>query len=220
MTLINHPEYNSSLILRSEVVSDRSVVHRPLDISPWIPLLRGYTASRNIHRRLLPRRPSRDWTLEQDCTLYFSHDPIASQPCVLILTPRLAEQETLPYYHPAVAHLAFRYVTTSSHNTPEAHHLLVEIVPRAPTQVDISSRIYRICLSLLETLDRYGWGAVNNYQKRVFHDVLVPRNAYQDLYLVLKERHKSLVDNWHESTDPSKHVFEVILVSPCYRMHL
>ena len=66
MTLINHPEYNSSLILRSEVVSDHSVIHQSLDASPWIPSIRGYTASRNIHRRLLPRRPGRDRTLEQD----------------------------------------------------------------------------------------------------------------------------------------------------------
>ncbi|KAF8519458.1 DUF1613-domain-containing protein [Gautieria morchelliformis] len=208
MTLINHPEYNSSLILRSEIVSDHNVIHEAVDISPWMPSLRGYMASRNIHRRLLPRRPERDGSLEQDCTFYLSHDGISPHPCVLILTPRLAEQEALPYYHPSVAHLAFRYATTCSPNSPECPHILVEIVPLNTIQIDLSSRIYRTCLALLETLDRYGWGAANSYQKRVLHDVLVPRDAYQDLYLILKERHKSLADNWHESTDPSKHVFE------------
>ena len=211
MTLIDHPEYNSSLILRSEVVSEYNMIHDSLNTSnPRIPSLRGHTASRNIRRLLLPRRPGRDGSLEQDCTFYLSNDAATPQPTVLVLTPRLAEQETLPYYHPAVTHLAFRYVDTAcSHSASEAHHILIEIVPLDTTRIDLSSRIYRTCLALLETLDRYGWGAANNYQKRVLHDVLVPRNAYQDLYLILKERHKSLAEDWHESTDPSKHVFEV-----------
>lgn len=187
-------------------------MHETLDtvISPWIPSLKGYTSSRNIHRLLLPRRPSRDGSLEQDCTFYLSHDSTASHPSVLVLTPRLAEQGTLPYYHPTVAHLAFRYATAWNRDALVANHLIIEIVPLNTTQIDVSSRIYRTCLALLETLDRYGWGAANNYQKRVTHDVLVPRDTYQDLYLVLKERHKSLADSWYESTDPSKHVFEVI----------
>jgi tRNASer (uridine44-2'-O)-methyltransferase len=207
MTLINHPEYNSSLILRSEVISDHNVIHESLDASSWIPSIKGYTASRNIHRLLLPRRPGRDGSLEQDCTFYHT---TSSLPSVLVLTPRLAERETLPYYHPAVANLAFRYATASNCSASETNHILIEIVPLNTASINLSSRIYRTCLALLETLDRYGWGAATNYQKRVSHDVLVPRNTYQDLYLVLKERHKSLADSWYESTDPCKHVFEVI----------
>lgn len=40
------------------------------------------------------------------------------------------------------------------------------------------------------------------------HDCIVPREAYQDLYLVMRERHKHLVETWQEVTDPLKHVFE------------
>ena len=46
-------------------------------------------------------------------------------------------------------------------------------------------------------------------KKRVIHDCLVPREIYQDLYLIMRERHKYLVDTWKEVTDPLKHVFEV-----------
>ena len=50
---------------------------------------------------------------------------------------------------------------------------------------------------------------MTNYKKRVIHDCLVPREAYQDLYLVMRERHKHLVEQWRETTDPLKHVYEV-----------
>ncbi|KAF8589158.1 DUF1613-domain-containing protein [Ramaria rubella] len=212
MTLINHPEYNSSLILRTEIISDQTAnVHDPLESSAsgtMIPSLRGYTATRNICRRLLPRRPNRDGPLEQDCTMFLSCDAAVSFPSTLILTPHPAKDGTLPYYHPAVEHLAFRYLSGDESTVGGVCHLAIEIIALESVQIDLSSRIYRTCLALLETLDRYGWGAANNYQKRVFHDVLVPRDEYQDLYLLLKERHKSLVDTWHESTDPLKHVFE------------
>jgi len=65
-------------------------------------------------------------------------------------------------------------------------------------------------LALLETLHRYGWGAMTHYQKRVKHDCVIPRETYQDLYLVMRERYKYLVSGWKESTDPLKHVFEVM----------
>jgi tRNASer (uridine44-2'-O)-methyltransferase len=50
---------------------------------------------------------------------------------------------------------------------------------------------------------------MTNYTKRVLHDCLVPRETYQDLYLIMRQRHKHLVDTWQEVTDPLKHVFEV-----------
>lgn len=211
MTLINHPEYNSTLILRTEIISDKDTLHDSLESPDCVPSLLNHTPIRNIHRRLLPRRPGRDGSLEQDCTLYASHSAPAPQPTVLVLTPRLSQTGSLPYYHPAVVHVAFRHISADNGYDSDSHHLIIEVVPLdKTTPIDLSSRIYRTCLSLLEALNRYGWGILNNYQKRVTHDVLVPRNTYQDLYILLKERHKSLVDHWHEATDPLKHVFEVI----------
>ena len=87
--------------------------------------------------------------------------------------------------------------------------LQIEVIPLPGTPTDPNSRLYRTCLALLETLHRYGWGAMTNYKKRVIHDCLVPRETYQDLYLIMRERHKYLVDTWKEVTDPLKHVFEV-----------
>ncbi|KAF8868589.1 DUF1613 domain-containing protein [Gymnopilus junonius] len=179
--LIHHPEYNSTLILRSETIQPR----------------------RCIRRRLLPRRPGRDPPLEQYCTLYGP----SNEPAILdtvVLTPIVEPGSSLPYYHPTVSHLVFRYVPGS---TPT---LVMEVDPLPGTPLDMNSRLYRTCLALLDAVHRYGWGAMSNYKKRVIHDCLVPREEYQDLYLIMRARHKHLVDTWQEVTDPLKHVFEDI----------
>ena len=124
-------------------------------------------------------------------------------PSLLVLTPIVNCDSSLPYYHPRVSHLAFRYISSGPAS------IRIEAIPLPDTPMDINSRLYRTCLALLETLHRYGWGVVTQYKKRVIHDRIVPREEYQDLYLILRERHKHLVNEWHEVTDPLKHVFEV-----------
>ncbi|KAJ6460744.1 DUF1613 domain-containing protein [Mycena vitilis] len=195
--LIHHPEYNSTLILRADIVADTTS-----DFLPLIPKLDGLVPLRNVHRRLLPRRPGRDEALEQHCTLY-GPDSVAD---TLVLTPVIPAGGSLPYYHPAVSHLAFRYIAT----TPATIRIEVVLLSVEGSPIDPGSRIYRTGLSLLDALHRYGWGALTNYQKRVHHDCIVPREPYQDLYLIMRERFKGLVDTWVESTDPLKHVFEDI----------
>lgn len=206
--LIHHPEYNSTLILRSEVIEESAEV-----FPDSAPLLQDLRPVRNVHRRLLPRRPTRDSGLEQHCTLYAPSHPSdpeeAFHPAatVLVLTPILPSDSSLPYYHPTVTHLAFRIIPPTSSRSAV---LRIEALPLPGTPLDPGARLYRTCLSLLETLHRYGWGALTHYKKRVAHDVLLPRETYQDLYLIMRERHRHLVDHWHEVTDPLKHVFEDI----------
>ena len=199
--LIHHPEYNSTLILRSETVSD-SVTNFPRDA----PRMEGFRPIRNIHRKLLPRRPGRDSGLEQHCTLYKSSASDNDMAIVLVLTPIIGAGVSLPYYHPAVHHLAFRFIPD------ETPLLRIEIVPLAGIPTDVNSRVYRTCRMLLDTLHRYGWGAVVEYKKRVHHDRVIFREEYQDLYLLMRERHKHLVNEWQEVTDPLKHVFEVSII--------
>ncbi|OSD03617.1 DUF1613-domain-containing protein [Trametes coccinea BRFM310] len=197
--LIHHPEYNSTLILRSETVSESTT-----EIPAEAPAVKGFRPVQNTHRRLLPRRPGRDAGLDQHCTLYATEPGDADRPVLLVLTPIVGPDAVLPYYHPAVRHLAFRYIPA------EVPLLRIEVVPLPSTPTDLNSRLYRTCLALLDTLHRYGWGAVTNYKKRVHHDCVIPRETYQDLYLVMRERHKHLVNEWQEVTDPLKHVFEDI----------
>ncbi|KAH9950460.1 hypothetical protein B0H21DRAFT_723447 [Amylocystis lapponica] len=197
--LIHHPEYNSTLILRSETLSETTS-----DFPSSVALFKNLCPLRNVHRKLLPRRPGRDAGLEQHCTLLGPSLEESPLPSTLVLTPIVDLGASLPYYHPAVSHLAFRYISA------ETPILRIEAVPLPSTPLDVNSRLYRTCLALLDTLHRYGWGALTNYKKRVAHDCIVPREPYQDLYLVMRERHKHLVDTWQEVTDPLKHVFEDI----------
>jgi tRNASer (uridine44-2'-O)-methyltransferase len=193
---VHHPEYNSTLILRSEIISEMDA-----NFPDEIPAFKAYTASRNFHRKLLARRPGRDPSLEQHCTFYVTDG--SQHISLLVLTPLTTPDSPLPYYHPAVSHLAFRYI-------PNAESMLqIDVVPLPNTPLDINSRLYRTCLALLETVNRYGWGAMTNYKKRMHHDTIIPREAYQDLYLTMRERHKHIIGKWQEETDPLKHVFEV-----------
>ena len=205
---MQHPEYNSTLILRSETISESEGTSCLRDN---IPDFKDFTPKWSIHRRLLPRRPGRDESIDQHCTLYAAE---GAPPSVLVLTPIVEPGEPFPYYHPQVSHLIFRYIDTPHRfrhlDTPQPA-LQIEAVPLPDTPLDrdMGSRFWRTCVSLLQSLHRYGWGALVQYKKRVIHDCLVTREAYQDLYLVMRERHKHLVDEWHEVTDPLKHVFEV-----------
>ena len=137
------------------------------------------------------------------------------EPSILVLTPLLDQTGSLPYYHPRVFHIAFHYLLSPASdphdgvNAISGATLSVEVVAFPDVPLDPNSRVYRTCLALLETLHRYGWGAMTNYKKRVHHDCIIPREEYQDLYLIMRERHKHLVGSWQESTDPLKHVFEV-----------
>ncbi|KAK2465111.1 hypothetical protein APHAL10511_002919 [Amanita phalloides] len=199
--LIQHPEYNSTLILRSDQLFF-SLSHFP----PAIPLFPQYHPVRYIRRRLLARRPSRDASIDQFCSFHASQG--CTDPSLVVLTPILDPGASLPYYHPAVHHLAFHYISS-----PQSPILRIDALPLDGTPTDPSSRLYRTCLALLETLHRYGRGAMTNYKKRVILDILVPREPYQDLYLIMRERHKHLIDTWQEVTDPLKHVFEDISIA-------
>lgn len=198
--LIQHPEYNSTLILRSEPLSDADDAFHV-----HTPQLHGYSAVRQIHRRIVPRRPGRDPPMEQLCTFYTEEKQgIDASPCVVILTPLLQDGKVLPYYHPDVLHLVFRYISTND-------HLRVEVLrPAGRDNAGIAPKLYRTCQHLLTAIHRFS----PSYTKNVFHDRLVPRDIYQDMYLLMRERHGvRCVQNWKEVTDPQKHVFEDIAIA-------
>ncbi|KZT35077.1 DUF1613-domain-containing protein [Sistotremastrum suecicum HHB10207 ss-3] len=218
MEIINHPEYNSTLILRSEILEDDEERHLDNE-SGSLGRIKGMKATRNIRRKLVARRPGRDASLDQDCT-FLVEDSSQSQdhevdlePCVVVLTPILEADQKLPHYHPKVAHIAFRYLSLVS--APSTIRIEVFPLPSEPISIPVEpgSRLYRTCLALLDTLHRYGWSQISHYQKRVLHDCIIPRNTYQDHYLVMRECHGHLVETWQENTDPLKHVYEDISIA-------
>lgn len=80
-----------------------------------VPALQDLQPVRNIHRKLLPRCPTRDLAIEQHCTLCAPSNSLLTDaeslhPTVLVLAPLLPPDSVLPYYHPTVTHLALRFI--------------------------------------------------------------------------------------------------------------
>ncbi|KIM34369.1 hypothetical protein M408DRAFT_325784 [Serendipita vermifera MAFF 305830] len=210
MNLILHAELTVGLVLRTEVVPldsststsdtkniDKSVLYE-------VP---GYTLNQVLRRRLLPKVPERDASLEQDCILYRDDSP---DPDVTLVTlfPLLQPGQKMPHYHPDVDALAFRYLPSKHDAAPPL--VRVDVVPRNSASRDEGSRLYKTCVTLLEIIDKHGWGLLTGYSKRMIHDTVVPRNTYQDFYHVMKKKYQHLKEEWVESTDAVKNVFEDI----------
>lgn len=174
------------------------------------------------------------------------------------MVPHADTREDVPYYHPVLRKIAFRYRAVPPNVVTPATDAVTEFPPQldelpevrgtisisilpfsdelAPTPSTVPdaqlvssdvlpNRTYRTCLHLLETLHKHGWGRLTGYQKRVIHDVrlnhwsyayihlalfgvfryllshgsdtrfkqvIIEKTSFQDLYLIMKERHKHL----------------------------
>ncbi|WFC93688.1 tRNA(Ser) (uridine(44)-2'-O)-methyltransferase [Malassezia brasiliensis] len=211
---IRHPERNSSSIRRCEVWAEEA--HEGAEGLQY-----------RCIRRLLPRRTQIDRGMLQECAIY-TH---ATHAVVVYTTLRSSDQaseaadpfflakrssadapqrpDEVPYYHPAVRGVAFHFLV-HPHEVPQ---VCVDFAPFSlADQHDAlteNGRLGRTALSLLRLLHQHSYGHATDYTKRVVHDVLVPRDEYQDLYIALRTQYASaLLESWREVTDPKKHVFE------------
>lgn len=208
--LIRHPERSSSSIRRAEI---------------WDECYseRDHDKVSNIYRcirRLLPRRPNVDAAMLEECAIY-AGDSTAFVVYTALRTsgegdnrsclndPRTeadyATEFEMPYYHPAVRCVAFHY-------SPQGVRL--DYVPFEQSDLHQDGRLARTALSMLRLVHKHSCGNASSYEKRVYHDVIVHREAYQDFYLELRTRYAGkLIDSWAEVTDPKKHVFEDIAIA-------
>lgn len=190
------------MILRAEVEQDVDLTlpaHSAL--FSIVPPVDQYHPGRLIRRLLCPRQPKRDRALQQSCIFYVRDrgpgEPIAlgdQIPTILVLSPDLSDDHpTPPFYHPAVAHLAIRYVLKDSPGENGATGSVVVDVVRLASDVssgpngalsngskeaatgnasdEFPLRLVKTCISLLEGVCRVGYGFANGYRKRVDHDV-------------------------------------------------
>ncbi len=99
-----HPERNSSLILRADPLPPREVTD---DVD--IP---GLERMETLRVRLMPKQPKRDGKLDQRCIFYRNEDTrhdVRKEEGVLLMIPEVKEVGDVPFYHPPVRKLAFRY---------------------------------------------------------------------------------------------------------------
>ncbi|PTB45220.1 hypothetical protein M441DRAFT_130974 [Trichoderma asperellum CBS 433.97] len=228
MDLIKNPNLNSSWLFRADILHDDKklagnpdgVSRQSPAVSPVAVSIRGMALVRTLVRRLIPRNERRDKPMEQTCAFYTTdqvtdqvtaqdglqaQDPAAAARSTLVIyMPHASSADTLPFYHPKVRGIAHLHQwdgqgrgTISVHFLPYPEHPLSD------------AKLQRTAYHLLEVLDKHGHGAVQGYVKRVNHDLVIPKDRFQNRYALLKSKYaRQMVDSWAEKTDPSKHVFE------------
>lgn len=204
--MFEHPEHSSSWILRSDTLYDSLTSPADSDILPITVSLPHFTTVRALVRRFVSRNPARDPPATQTCLFLSSTSLDCELKELVLLIPHPGD---IPYYLPQTAGIGFLLSPTSGEH-PFSLSLLYALLPTVP----LTSRLERTALHLVIRAAKLSSGHEAGYQQRVFHDLLVPRETFQDAYLRLRATHASrLVDGWREKTDPKKHVFEDCLIA-------
>ncbi|KAL4721933.1 tRNA(Ser) Um(44) 2'-O-methyltransferase [Fusarium chlamydosporum] len=224
LNLVENPNLNSKWLFRADVLHDDNV-QRPVPAGAGIIEARyhprdftGFIRQRTIVRRLIPRNTLRDAPLDQTCSFYRSshnmEQPDSAKEVDLIRSlvvymPHASSATELPFYHPKVKGISqlHEWDEETKTGTISIHFLLFDAEADAE-EVD-QVKLGRIAYHLLQTIHKHGHGTASGYVKRVNHDVVVPRERFQDRYSELKNKYaRPLVRSWLETTDPLKHVFE------------
>ncbi|ANB15372.1 Trm44p [Sugiyamaella lignohabitans] len=200
------------------------------------------TLSKIIIRRIVPRNPLRDAVINQSCLVFTGAEGVETM--LVAYIPHLLTPQDCPFYLPPVEAVGILYHknSVSLHYILFGHERLKggklnisesanEVLSAGGkqkkgaevsninhvsslTELDDSDRSLRIALHLLQTCHKHSSGVMNGYKKRVNHDLVVEKVAFQDRYMDLKQRYaKELVANWAEQTDPKKHVFEDLAIA-------
>lgn len=238
--LIRQPNINSTVILRADILkdqqfnsegdltedysneeminsmpniqdtSDQPILCRNLsdvDIRE-IPILLPLKASTKIVRRMVPRNPFKDYIINQTC-LVSKND----KSTLVTYIPHISSADDCPFYLPPVyaVGILFHEGRLSLHYLPFEYNNSENLT--ALKQLSPQDRPIRILYRLLKTASKHSTGVMNGYKKRVQHDQVVSKVLFQDRYIALKRKYwKHFCENWVESTDPKKHVFEDLAI--------
>lgn len=202
--ITEHPEHSSSEILRAEPlydhVTDAKGKGKATDASFAEYKLQDDVQQLQVtrrKRRKLVAKKAFDGDLEQEVVFA---DVVDSDDKLVLLLPDLDEaarrrergQAPLPFYHPRLAGVALRY-SPSSDSTARLSveaAALPDTLQEGGMDAERQERGERICAQILKRAVRVAKGQMMGYEKRVHHDLLVERNAVQDLYGELKDRYK------------------------------
>ncbi|CAL5869033.1 uncharacterized protein PFLUO_LOCUS3261 [Penicillium psychrofluorescens] len=185
----------------------------------------GFCLTRSVIRKLIPRKPEKDRPLEQTCHFYESTassvDPSDENShrnrFLVMYLPHITAEEDMPFYHPKLRAVAFLYDFQSDlNNGPGTGTMSVHFLPFSD---DIPTRLERTLHMLLSTNIRLAKhpgpaAAVDGSNHNPTRDNIIPRHIVQNTYSRLKTTYASdLCERWLEHTEPSKHVFEDLLIA-------
>ncbi|KAI5966559.1 TRM44 [Candida pseudojiufengensis] len=206
------PDIESNTIDNENVKNENKLLHRDLqDVNiRKIPISDSKLKLSNrieIVRRMIPRNPFKDHIVNQTCLLLKSDD---NNTILIVYIPHINSKEEIPYYLPQVLGVGILY----DNQKVSIHYLPFENELNFIKSIDQSNRIVRTAIRLLQTSTKHSNGVKIGYSKRVNHDLIVPKVNFQNKYIYLKSKYSSdLVNNWKESTDPNKHVFEDLAIA-------
>lgn len=240
LNVIREPNINSTAILRADILAekfydlegneqelstdDKPVLSESLpydadaklvnidDITTRKELIENkeleLTIVKEFVRRMIPRNPYKDALINQTCLVYNSKKTENKDTSLVLYIPHFEDEADCPFYIPHVQKVAILL---------HGGILSVHYIPYAGQSEDLrkdNERVVRTAFRLLQTAYKHSKGVMQGYEKRVNHDQVVDRVLFQDTYIQLKKKYsKFLVDNWAESTDPKKHVFEDLAIA-------
>ncbi|CAG8623275.1 2640_t:CDS:10 [Cetraspora pellucida] len=184
--------------------------------------------TRTILRRLIPKRKDKDDELEELIEYYecISESRVVYSP--IIKSSQESAEVNIPFYYPKVSCLSYVYSEYKRvYNTDTADYngiddndyqswIYIEIVPLTSfsNMLHTTDKMKYAYTQLFKKLFKWCHNTSIGYQKRVHHDLLVPKDLYMQTYQYLKGKYaKELVRNWTEKTDPAKFVFEDIAIA-------
>ncbi|RCK55679.1 tRNA (uracil-O(2)-)-methyltransferase [Candida viswanathii] len=172
-----------------------------------------YAKRYEIVRRIIPRNPFKDYIINQTCLMYTN----GVDSNLVVYIPHIGSHEQTPYYLPPVYGIGvyFNKSAVSIHYLPFGHEQGVgNLQEKLLRSMSDQERPIRIALKLLATASKHSQGTKLGYEKRVNHDLVVPKVNFQNQYITLKKKYlEYFMSNWAESTDPRKHVFEDIAIA-------
>lgn len=202
MNMIRNPNVNSSWLFRADILSED-------DVGPRLIHFDHYRLGKSLVRRLIPRNTLRDNPLDQTCIVYHGDHPGETENTLVAYNPHVSSEAEVPFYHPKVRGLAFlhEWNASTSQGIVSIHYCFFDEDKREP-------KLARTARNLLSVLHKHGQGSTAGYVKRVHHDAIIPQVALQTTYARLKQKYaRELLTSWAEQTDPTKHVFEDLVIA-------
>lgn len=242
--IIRQPNINSTVIMRADILKeniydpekgDTTFLSKRIDTLPEFPnqgedtVLYRYFNDVDLReiplseskvslkpkcemvRRMIPRNPFKDYIINQTSVI-LSDD--TNESILVVYIPHIKAEEETPFYLPPVhgIGLLFHQNKLSIHYLPFNYEQTSEV--ERIRSLDPQDRSIRIAMRLLQTSRKHSQGTKDGYEKRVTHDLVVPKEAFQNRYISLKKKYSSeLVNSWVEKTDPKKHVFEDLAIA-------
>ncbi|KAJ3223029.1 tRNA methyltransferase 44 [Clydaea vesicula] len=222
------PQYIIPPVLRGEIISDETFSNSSNNLR------------RIIYRKLIPKQPKRDKVVLQKISFYnFEHKKeylVTYEP--ISMSDKEIEPSDLPFYYPKLKQFSHSYISIQNTKVvedennfkltekeksklddvlkesvlPNIAELVFNAVPFEGLEIELESDRFKVIWGkLLTTFLKFLKNP--NYEKRVIHDIIVPKINYQDRYYILKEKYSHWIEKWPESTDPKKHVFEDVAIA-------